>query len=84
MVRDLTPAHLPRRHGRIQGTDMLAQSASQNVHSIQLLLAILVVLTVVFWKTMLKIVIITLLIFIIVLITSGAATLLQHAHYVIR
>jgi hypothetical protein len=63
---------------------MLAQGASQNLESIRILLAIFVILTVLFWRTMLKIVIITLLIIIIVLITSGAAILLQHAHYVIK
>jgi hypothetical protein len=68
----------------VKGPDMIAQGASQNLESIQMLLAIFVIFTVVFWKTMLKIVIIALLIVIVVLITSGAAALLQHAHYLIR
>ena len=85
VVRDLTPRTLPRRHGRSQGTDMLAlQNASQNLESIRILLVIFVILTVAFWKTMLKIVIITVLAVILVLITAGAATLLQHAHLFIK
>lgn len=82
MARVLTRRTSHAVMAAVREPDMLAlQDASQNLESIQILLAIFVILTVVFWRTMLKIVIIVLLIFIVVLITSGAATLFQHAHY---
>lgn len=63
---------------------LAAQSAAQDLGSIQLLLAIAVVLIVLFWRVALKMVIMVLAIVMIVLITSGVAVLLQEFHRFIK
>jgi hypothetical protein len=63
---------------------LAAQSAAHDLGSVQLLLAIAVVLIVLFWRVALKMVIMVLAIVMIVLITSGAAVLLQEFHRFIK
>ncbi len=64
---------------------MLAvQSSAQDPGSIQLLLAIAVILIVLFWRVALKMLIMVLAIVMIVLITSGVAVLLQELHHFVK
>lgn len=64
---------------------MLAvQSSAQGLGSIQLLLAIAVILIVLFWRVALKMLIMVLAIVMIVLITSGVAVLLQELHHFVK
>ena len=63
---------------------LAAQSAAQDLGSIQLLLAIDVILIVLFWRVALKMLIMVLAMVMIVLITSGAAVLLQEFHRFIK
>lgn len=64
---------------------MLAvQSSAQDLGSIQLLLAIAVILIVLFWRVALKMLIMVLAIVMIVLITSGVAVLLQELHHFVK
>lgn len=64
---------------------MLAvQSSAQDLGSIQLLLAIAVILIVLFWRVALKMLLMVLAIVMIVLITSGVAVLLQELHHFVK
>lgn len=64
---------------------MLAvQSSAQDLGSIQLLLAIAVILIVLVWRVALKMLIMVLAIVMIVLITSGVAVLLQELHHFVK
>lgn len=63
---------------------LAAQSSVHDIQSIQLLIVIAAVLTVIFWKLVLKMIIIVLAVVLTILITSGAVALLGSLHHLIK
>lgn len=64
---------------------MLAvQGAVQHAASIRALIVLLAILTVMFWRSAIKLAIMIVAILVLVLITSGALTLLASAQHVIK